>query len=1079
MKDPSPKSQDRRADARARVQPHVREMAAMLADQRQPPTDATGSATTGADQHQPPSAPRLRRRWLRLVWRLGLSLALLGGLVAGGLWLREELNTSRLQSRWLADFARGISFRVQSGATVRPLAPDHGPYDVRLGYARLPGHMSKLLGAGYRVTTQATPSPRLRSLAESGLFNVYQEKTEAGLTVLGAQGHVLQNSRYPRIVYERFEDVPPLVMRTLMFVEDREVLDVRLPYKNPVFDWERLAKAVGLRALNSVGGHSPSIGASTLATQLEKFRHSPDGLTHSAKDKLLQMASASLRVYAHGPNTIAVRRRLIVDYLNSLPLAALPGYGEVSSLGDGLTAWYGTDFATANRLLADPAAPPAAQARYFKQVLSLILAVRRPSAYLGADGRPLAALTDSYVRVMANAGVITPALRDAALKVHLTKRNRTGERPLIDFSAQKGTNLVRSRLLGMLGERSFYELDRLDLTVQSTLHGATQNSVTQFLSTLHDPAVIEALNLNGKRLLANDDPTKLIYSLTLYERGAGANLVRVNADNLAQPFDINAGAKLDLGSTAKLRTLITWLDLIGQAHEKYARQSPVALAALQVHPRDRLTRWVVDYLLANPQADMTATLHAALLREYSASTGQTFFTGGGAHTFGNFERSDNGRMLTVQEAVRRSVNLVFIRVMREVVDHYLYRAPSTTARLLETQDPGRADYLQRFADREGSVYMRRFYRKYTGKRPDEALRALLDGVRVTPRAVATVVRTVSPGANVAELKAWLQLYVPEQPQSAADVAALYEKYTPANFDLNDRGYLARVHPLELWLLEYLRGHPQATMREVLTASASARQEVYHWLMKTSRRRAQDRRILDLLEIEAFQEIHAQWHRLGYPFASLTPSLATAIGSSGDRPAALAELMGIIVNHGVRLPTVLIEALHFAKATPYEVNLQRAPDQGERVLAAQVSDVVHDAILEVVANGTAKALLPALVRADGTSHLVGGKTGTGDHRFEVYSAPGRLVESRVVNRVAVFVFYIDDRFFGTLTAFVPGAQAAQYEFTSGLPVRLLGALMPRLGPLLGDPPAAIAADGTAPAPLRPAPAAPPTPEPVAD
>ena len=34
--------------------------------------------------------------------------------------------------------------------------------------------------------------------------------------------------------------------------------------------------------------------------------------------------------------------------------------------------------------------------------------------------------------------------------------------------------------------------------------------------------------------------------------------------------------------------------------------------------------------------------------------------------------------------------------------------------------------------------------------------------------------------------------------------------------------------------------------------------------------------------------------MGYPFASLTPSLATAIGSSGDRPAALAELMGIIL-----------------------------------------------------------------------------------------------------------------------------------------------------------------------------------------
>ena len=51
--------------------------------------------------------------------------------------------------------------------------------------------------------------------------------------------------------------------------------------------------------------------------------------------------------------------------------------------------------------------------------------------------------------------------------------------------------------------------------------------------------------------------------------------------------------------------------------------------------------------------------------------------------------------------------------------------------------------------------------------------------------------------------------------------------------------------------------------------------------------------------------------------------------------------------------------------------------------------------------------------------------------------------------------IDDRFFGTITAFVPGAQAAQYEFTSGLPVRLLGALMPTLAPLLDGTPSMLA------------------------
>jgi Penicillin binding protein transpeptidase domain len=255
----------------------------------------------------------------------------------------------------------------------------------------------------------------------------------------------------------------------------------------------------------------------------------------------------------------------------------------------------------------------------------------------------------------------------------------------------------------------------------------------------------------------------------------------------------------------------------------------------------------------------------------------------------------------------------------------------------------------------------------------------------------------------------------------------------------------------------------------MAAGADVRQDVYGWLMKTSRRRAQDRRILDLLEIEAFQELHVQWQRLGYPFAALTPSLATAIGSSGDRPQALAELMGIIVNGGIRQRTQLLEGLHFAADTPYEVQYRRKPDAGERVLNAEVVRVARSALIDVAENGTARSLQSYLKRADGSRHLVGGKTGTGDHRFEVIGSGGHVIESRVVNRVATFMFLLDDRYYGTITAFVAGADAAHYKFTSGLPVRLLGSLMPTLTPLLDrDRPAAgvDAAPAVAGMPARP-------------
>ena len=259
--------------------------------------------------------------------------------------------------------------------------------------------------------------------------------------------------------------------------------------------------------------------------------------------------------------------------------------------------------------------------------------------------------------------------------------------------------------------------------------------------------------------------------------------------------------------------------------------------------------------------------------------------------------------------------------------------------------------------------------------------------------------------------------------------------------------MAGVHPLELWLLGYLQDHPQATQAQVMEASVGERQAVYQWLFSTHRKRAQDRRILTLLEGEGFLEIHRQWASMGYPFGSLVASYATALGASADRPGALAELMGILVNDGIRLPETRIRSLHFAKGTPYETLLHPRELPGERVLAPEVAQAARDAIRGVVEDGTARRVLNAFVRADGTSIPVSGKTGTGDQRFNTYGEGGRLISSRVVNRSATFAFAIGDRFYGSITAFVPGENAANYDFTSGLPVQLLKILAPKLMPLL--------------------------------
>jgi membrane peptidoglycan carboxypeptidase len=441
-------------------------------------------------------------------------------------------------------------------------------------------------------------------------------------------------------------------------------------------------------------------------------------------------------------------------------------------------------------------------------------------------------------------------------------------------------------------------------------------------------------------------------------------------------------------------------------------------------------------------------LEAAMDRTYSASPGEAFFTGGGLHTFENFNREDNGKVMSVRVAFRNSVNLVFIRMMRDIVYYYMYRPESTIALLTQDDHPQRQEYLKRFADQEGQVFLRRFYRKYAGKSPDDIINLLVKGAKQQPKRLAALYGAIETNPSEEVFTTLMRTHL-NPPLSDQAIESLYTRYVTTTFSLADQGYLTRIHPLELWVATYLRHYPKASFQEVVKASAEVRQEVYQWLFKGHRKQAQNRRIRTLLEEEAFAAIHQSWKRLGYPFDDIVPSYASAIGSSGDRPEALAELMGILVNDGMRYPTVNIQQLHFAAGTPYETRLGVLTG-GERVLPAEVAAVVKQALLDVVEQGTAKRVGRLFQRPDGSFLPLGGKTGTGDHRFKRVDRSSRVVEARAVSRAATFVFMIDSRFFGTITAYVAGPEAAHYRFTSALAVHILKLLAPSLQPLLNSP-----------------------------
>jgi membrane peptidoglycan carboxypeptidase len=278
-------------------------------------------------------------------------------------------------------------------------------------------------------------------------------------------------------------------------------------------------------------------------------------------------------------------------------------------------------------------------------------------------------------------------------------------------------------------------------------------------------------------------------------------------------------------------------------------------------------------------------------------------------------------------------------------------------------------------------------------------------------------------------------------------AELYEKYGIDKFDLADRGYLAHVHPLELWMLNYREKHPQAGFKELAAQSAQLRQDVYGWLFHSHYKHQQDIRIRTLMEQDAFRDIYKAWKRQGYPFDSLVPSYATTIGVSGDTPAALANLMGILLNNGVRNPTIRIEGLRLGQATPTETVLTHRTAAGQRVIAPEIAALVRQQLIGVVENGTGRRTHGGIAMPGGRIIPVGGKTGTGDNRLESFSANGRVIGDKAVSRTATFVFMIGDRFYGTVVAFVPGSKAGSYKFTSALAVQIFKDLQPQLRPLI--------------------------------
>ena len=93
-------------------------------------------------------------------------------------------------------------------------------------------------------------------------------------------------------------------------------------------------------------------------------------------------------------------------------------------------------------------------------------------------------------------------------------------------------------------------------------------------------------------------------------------------------------------------------------------------------------------------------LDAAMQRRYSASPFEEFFTGGGMHAFANFEKWEDFSRFTVEEGFTRSINNVFVRVMRDITRYYIAQDAGQKLLTVDREDPNRKAYLRRFIDQD-------------------------------------------------------------------------------------------------------------------------------------------------------------------------------------------------------------------------------------------------------------------------------------------------------------------------------------------------------------------------------------------
>lgn len=891
----------------------------------------------------------------------------------------QEVRTSALQSMVGVRLSQAVVTEHRlSPPSSTPLfdGPD-GPWDRARGYAARSIIVERLQGQGFEVVALARPHEVGRSSELAGwTYPIFEMQPRAGLHITDRAGRTLERWRYPEVVWEQ---PPSLALHAARLLENRALAERPHPFTNPAVDWTRLGVATLSQVRARLGSDAPAIGGSTLAVQMEKFRHSPGGRTSDSSEKARQMLTAWLRTYHHGRDADAWAEQIAIDWINSVPLGHRTGYGPVQGVFEGMWAWFGRPPEVVAQAL-EPGDDDALRAQVERELLALIIAQQRPARYLPAGIDALERRVDALINALVDEGYMS---RDWG-HVIASRSLRVASPP------SKGPEERGSPHLSALAVRQWGTLSGEERALMRQRHAR--------VTATYDAALQEALR---REIEAARPPART--SVTIFARSAGRLEPRAIVDTEPRVVDLSTEGRVDLGSTSKLRVLISYLSAIEQAYEAQRAGRPAA--------QDSLSRFVARELAADPGLSVSQLLERALQRPVSADPNEVFYTGGGPHEFQNVNPEHDARYFNVASAFVASANLPFVRLLDEVVAyhaHRIYGAPieAVVAGEHPRFEELRERHLQMSAER---LVRDAYFRHHRSDLPTMATRAMA-GLEPTEARCARLRRAIGPAATLGD----------EHPCTDVDLDAT----TDAEIDPWDA-----QDPLELAAIAALVEDPEASLTDVMLATAESRGAARDWIAAQASTLDTRRGVHYAIEEEVFAELQQEWARAGYPFERLTPSLATALGSSGDRPASLARLVAAVREGGLVPVLSHVKLVRLFEGTPYETWLRPAEAQPVRAFGPEVAGAVERLLVRVAERGTGHASQGPW-QTEAGSWEVGGKTGTSDHVLLVRDRSGRIIERRTVARSGAWVFFAGPCVVGTVVMFEQGEDAATHHFHGG-------------------------------------------------